>query len=73
MPSGGRPSPNVGAVIKRIRLERGLSQEALSYRAKLDQSRLSKLERGVEKLTHLQAVRLSDAFEMAIEVLWESE
>ncbi|MGE0158622.1 MAG: helix-turn-helix domain-containing protein [Gemmatimonadales bacterium] len=51
--------------IKDRRRELGWSQEELGYRAKIDQSRLSKLERGVAAPTALELKRLLEAFSNA--------
>ncbi len=50
--------------IKERRKERGWSQEELGYRTKIDQSRLSKLERGVLIPSALELERLKNAFEV---------
>ena len=39
----------IGGRIRRIRIERGLSQERLALEAHIDQSGLSKFERGKER------------------------
>jgi transcriptional regulator with XRE-family HTH domain len=40
---------NLGAKIKRLRVERGLSQDRLAIEAHVDQSGLSKFERGKDR------------------------
>lgn len=39
----------LGTRIRRIRQERGMTQDSLALKAKVDQSGLSKLERGMSK------------------------
>ncbi|MDR0274838.1 MAG: helix-turn-helix domain-containing protein [Burkholderiaceae bacterium] len=36
----------LGAAIRRVRLERGLSQEELAYRSEIDRAYMSSIERG---------------------------
>lgn len=51
MSDGAQPThlEPLGARIKRLRLERKLSQDRLAIEAHIDQSGLSKLERGKER------------------------
>jgi len=70
---GGSPVPSVGELIQKTRKSKGWSQEELGYRAKIDQSRLSKLERGENAPTRPQAQRLAEALELDLTVLWKSQ
>ena len=56
---------NVGAIIKRERLRRGLSQAQLALRAGTDQSAISRIESGREDVTwaRLRAILLSMGLE----------
>ena len=40
---------NLGEIIRTARKDRGLSQEALAYRVGLEQTAISKIERGKER------------------------
>ena len=53
----------VGELIREKRLERAWSQEQLGYRAKIDQTRLSKIERGVKHPSDTELSRLEAALE----------
>ena len=45
----GTTSESLGARIRRLRLEKGMGQERLAIEANVDQSGLSKFERGKDK------------------------
>lgn len=49
----------LGAKIRRLRSERGLSQDRLSLEANVDQSGLSKLERGDRSMSDGQLERIA--------------
>jgi transcriptional regulator with XRE-family HTH domain len=49
--------------IRRLRLERGLSQEALAVDAGIDRTYVSRLERGLENPTVAVLEKLTRAFE----------
>ena len=53
----------VGAAVRCRRLELGLSQEALGYRAKLDRTYISGVERGVRNPTVGSLRRLAEALD----------
>ena len=62
------PSPPFGAVLRRLRLEAGLTQEELAERAGLSARGVSDLERGVRRRPHPDtARRLADALALAPE------
>jgi transcriptional regulator with XRE-family HTH domain len=64
-----------GTVVRKFRLERGLSQEALSFESGLDRSYLSEIERGlfapslaaIEALAGALGVRASELVKAAEE------
>ncbi len=61
----------VGRNIERLRIDRGLTQEALAHKAKLDQAHVARIERAninvtvdvLDKLTKALRVRPADLFE----------
>ncbi|TNJ64033.1 helix-turn-helix transcriptional regulator [Paenibacillus hemerocallicola] len=50
-----------GKVLKSLRAEHGVSQEELAYRANLDRTYISMLERGIHQPTLGSLVAVSDA------------
>ena len=52
---------NIGELVKSVRKERGLSQEALAYRVGLEQTDISKIERGRDRPTVERARRIAVA------------
>ena len=66
---GGRTHPflrTIGHTIRGLRLERGLSQEALADRADLDRSYMSGIERGLRNISVLNIARIADALEVSV-------
>ena len=62
-----RRMETIGQRIKRLRTERGIGQDRLALRADVDQSGLSKIERGVRKgLSLAFAERIADALEVPV-------
>lgn len=59
-------SSRFGAEVRRLRIERGLSQEALSAMAGLDRTFISMVERGVRKPTLDSAQRIAEALEISL-------
>lgn len=60
----------VGAKIRRLREERGIAQERLSIEAKVDQSGLSKFERGKERhMGERPLRRIADALGVSFDEL----
>jgi transcriptional regulator with XRE-family HTH domain len=53
-----------GAVLRELRLNRGLSQEKLAFESGLDRTFISMLERGVRQPTLASIVALSNALGM---------
>lgn len=49
----------IGAAIRLLRKERGLSQEELSHLSRLDRSHMGRIERGERNLSMLNLVRIS--------------
>ena len=47
MTRAGEPQPALGAAVKRLREQRGTTQEALAYEAGITTGTLSQLERGI--------------------------
>ena len=66
---GGRPHPflrTIGHTIRGLRLERGLSQEALADRADLDRSYMSGIERGLRNISVLNIARIASALDVSV-------
>lgn len=59
-------SSRFGVEVRRLRLERGLSQEALAAIAGLDRTFISMVERGVRKPTLDSAKRMADALKLPL-------
>jgi transcriptional regulator with XRE-family HTH domain len=49
----------IGAAIRSMRKEMGISQEELSYRSRLDRSHMGRIERGERNLSLVNLVRIS--------------
>lgn len=62
----------VGENVRRIRLERGISQEALAYDAEVDRSYLGSLERGEKNPTVRLLARIAEVLECGVSDLVES-
>lgn len=62
----------VGAAVRGRRLELGLSQEELGYRAKLDRTYVSGVERGVRNPTVGSLRRIADALETSASALFQT-
>jgi len=56
----------VGQNVRRIRLERGISQEALAYDAEVDRSYLGALERGEKNPTVRLLARIAGVLECGV-------
>ena len=56
----------LGESIRVLRVQRGLSQEALAELAGIDRSYMSGIERGLRNLSILHAVKLADALQIAV-------
>lgn len=62
----------VGTAVRERRLELGLSQEELGYRAKLDRTYISGVERGVRNPTVGSLRRIADALETSSSALFQA-
>ncbi len=76
--SGARSSPRVakaitrlGRRIRRLREDRGLSQEEIAHRAKLDPKHWSALEHGMTNVTFASLVGIADALKINLSELVE--
>lgn len=49
----------IGSAIRALRKERGISQEELSYRSRLDRSHMGRIERVERNLSLVNLVRIS--------------
>ncbi len=56
----------LGETVRLLRLQHGLSQEALAELAGIDRSYMSGIERGLRNLSILQAMKLSTALHVAV-------
>jgi transcriptional regulator with XRE-family HTH domain len=61
-----KPSPGVafGRVLRELRRERGLSQEALALEADLQRNYISLIERGINQPTITTLFKLAEALQM---------
>src|SRR5262249_26015364 len=59
----------LGGTVRLLRLQHGLSQEALAELAGIDRSYMSGIERGLRNLSILQAMKLSTALHIAVHEL----
>lgn len=59
----------LGQNVRRLRIERGLSQEELAFRAGMKRSYLSDMERGTRNPTVRALGRIAEALEIAPQVL----
>jgi transcriptional regulator with XRE-family HTH domain len=75
-----KPSPSfagdpalvkIGAVIRRTRKERGLSQELLAVDAGVDRSYMGGIERGEHNLTVMSLLKIAKALECKAAVLMD--
>lgn len=51
---------NIGEIVRAARKGRGLSQEALAYDVGLEQTEISKIERGKEKPNAKRTIKLAE-------------
>jgi transcriptional regulator with XRE-family HTH domain len=59
----------VGAVLHRYRLERGITQEALAFRADVTVATLSRIERGVVGPAWASVVAIAQALDVSLDEL----
>jgi len=64
-----RRHENVGSKVRRLRMERGLSQDRLAIEAHVDQSGLSKFERGGRPIGPTPLRRIATVLGMTLEEL----
>jgi ribosome-binding protein aMBF1 (putative translation factor) len=57
---------SLGGAIRRIRLERGISQEALALLAEVDRSYVGRVERGDNNVAVLTLVKLASALQITV-------
>ncbi|MDN7246488.1 helix-turn-helix domain-containing protein [Planococcus shenhongbingii] len=62
-----------GSRIKELRLQAGITQEALATRAELDRSYVGAIERGEKNLSLLNIEKLSNALDVNLSYLFEHE
>lgn len=73
---GRAPHPGLrrlGQRIRQVRLERGLSQEALAHGAGLDRSYMSGIERGARNVTVLKLYAIARALGVPVRALFPDE
>lgn len=59
--AGNRVLKNLGDAIRRLRTDKGLSQEALAADAELDRSYVGGIERGEHNITMMNLRKIADA------------
>ena len=57
---------SLGATIRALRIERGLSQETLANLANLDRSYMSGIERGLRNISVLNMARIASALQVPL-------
>ena len=57
---------SLGATIRALRIERGLSQETLADLANLDRSYMSSIERGLRNISVLNMARIAAALQVPL-------
>jgi transcriptional regulator with XRE-family HTH domain len=76
-PSKLRQSPallSLGGAIRRLRVERGISQEGLALLAEIDRSYVGRVERGDNNVAILTLIKLAYALEVTVtELMAEAE
>lgn len=65
------PLAAIGATVRAIRQERGMSQEALADEAGLDRSHMGRIERGERNVTLLNLVKVAEALRYPLSSLFE--
>ncbi|MFI5009562.1 MAG: helix-turn-helix domain-containing protein [Solirubrobacterales bacterium] len=63
------PDQTLAAILKRLRQERGLTQEGLAFKAHVTISALSRIERGLSNPVWTTLVRLAEALDISPAVL----
>lgn len=54
-----------GLILKKLRLEKGLSQESLAYQAKIDRTYISDIEKGERNISLKIIERLSETLQIS--------
>jgi transcriptional regulator with XRE-family HTH domain len=67
--SSEQPLEGIGNKVRRLRIQRGLSQDRLALEAHVDQSGLSKFERGNRGLGRVPLTRIAKVLDVALEEL----
>lgn len=57
---------SIGRVIRALRMERGLSQEALAYEAGVDRSYMGGIERGEHNVTVINLLRICRCLQISL-------
>ena len=57
---------SLGATIRRVRLDKGVSQEKLALLAELDRSYVGRVERGDNNVALLTLIKMSSALELRV-------
>lgn len=65
------PKGDAGAIVRAARQAKRMSQEALAYKAGIDQSGLSKMERGQREMSRQQAEALAALLGLDVSDLWQ--
>jgi transcriptional regulator with XRE-family HTH domain len=60
------PDPALGPVLKRLREDRGLTQEALTTRAQITTGTLSKIETGATSCAWITVMQIIDALDVPL-------
>lgn len=58
------PDKNLASVLKSLRMERGITQEALAFHANITVSTLARIERGVSNPTWTTLLKIADALDI---------
>lgn len=69
--SGNKTLVKIGNTIRKIRLSKGLSQEALALNAGMDRSYLGGIERGEHNVAVINLEKISQALEIPIANLFK--
>ncbi len=62
----------LGAAVRRLRQERGMTQEAMALKAHVTLSALSRIERGVASPAYSTLMKLADALEIPLSELFNA-
>jgi len=62
----------IGANLRRIRTDKGLSQEDLANKCNVERSKISRIENASEDFMFSTLLRIADALEVNVKILLES-